>query len=165
MVAELVKGIKPKKLNVDKIRLEILNELRAEGRIIKREFEKTTATWEGSKPTFEIAIGLTRKDAIVLIGPGGNIEGAQKWVWLDEGTKPHSITAKNEPNLVFRTDFSPKTKVKTFSSGAGNIAPPWKAIKKVQHRGIKAREWSKTIAKRRRKRFTRNILRAVQPRG
>jgi hypothetical protein len=87
MVAQLVKGLKPAKLRVNQVRLNILNALRKEGKIVKRELEKTTATWKGAKPTFEIAIGLTGQDAIVLIGPGGNPEGAQKWVWLDEGTK------------------------------------------------------------------------------
>lgn len=162
MVAQLVKGLKPSKLKVDKIRLNILNELRAEGEIVKKEFEKTTATWQGAKPTFEIAIGLTGQDAIVLIGPAGSTEGAQKWVWLDKGTKPHTIQAKNVPNLAFRVNFKPKTKVKTFSSSAGSIAPPWVNTPKVNHPGIEARDWTGEIAKRRRKKFTQRILKAAR---
>jgi hypothetical protein len=162
VVAQLVKGLKPKKLKISQVRLNILNELRAEGRIIKKELEKTTATWKGAKPTFEIAIGLTGQDAIVLIGPAGNPEGAQKWVWLDEGTRPHVIRAKNAPNLVFQTGFTPKTKVKTFSSSAGSSSPPWRATKQVKHPGIEARQWSKEIVKRRRKPFTRRILKAAR---
>jgi len=161
MVAQLVKGLKPKKLKVKQVRLNILNALRAEGRTVKKELEKTTATWKGAKPTFEIAIGLTGQDAIVLIGPGGNPEGAQKWVWLDGGTKPHIIQAKNVPNLIFRTDFQAKTKVKTFSSRPGKIAPPWRATPSVNHPGIDAREWSIEIVKRRKKRFIRAILKAA----
>lgn len=162
MVAQLAKSIKPKKLRVDKVRLRILNELRAEGRVVKKEFEKTTTTWKGAKPTFEIAIGLTGQDAIVIIGPGGNTEGAQKWVWLDEGTKPHIIKAKNVPNLRFKTNFTAKTKVKTFSSSAGSSNPPWRATKQVKHPGIEAREWSETIVKRRRKPFTKSLIKAAR---
>lgn len=162
MVAQLVKGLKPKKLKIDKVRLRILNELRAEGKAIKAEFEKTTATWKGTKPTFTFAIGLTGQDAIVLIGPAGSTEGAQKWVRLDEGTKPHIIKAKNVPNLIFRTKFSPKTKVKTFSSSAGSIAPPWRATPQVRHPGIEARDWTGEIAKRRRKKFTQRIIKAAR---
>jgi hypothetical protein len=162
VVAQLVKGLKPKKLKVKEVRLNILNVLRAEGNAVKKELEKTTTTWKGAKPTFTIAIGLTGNDAIVLVGPAGNPEGAQKWVWLDEGTKPHPIVAKNAPNLVFRTNFSPKTKVKTFSSSAGSISPPWRAVKKVDHPGIDAREWSKEIVKRRKKRFTNSIIKAAR---
>jgi hypothetical protein len=162
MVAQLVKGLKPKKLKISQVRLNILNELRAEGRAVKKEFEKTTATWKGAKPTFEIAIGLTGTDAIVLIGPAGNQEGAQKWVWLDEGTKAHVIKAKNVPNLVFQTNFTPKTKIKTFSSSLGSSSPPWRATKQVQHPGIEARDWTGEIVKRRRKKFTQRIIKAAR---
>jgi len=163
MVAQLVKGLKPAKLKVSQVRLNILNALRKEGQIVKRELEKTTATWEGAKPTFEIAIGLTGQDAIVLIGPGGNPEGAQKWVWLDEGTKKnYPIVAKNAPFLVFQTTYKPKTKVKTFASRPGGSSPPWAQKKKVTHPGIEAREWSSEIVKRRKKPFTKSILKAAR---
>jgi hypothetical protein len=164
VVAQLVKGLKPKKLKVKQVRLNILNVLRTEGQIVKKELDKTTATWKGAKPTFEIAIGLTGTDAIVLIGPAGNQEGAQKWVWLDEGTKAHIIRAKNVPNLIFRDGrgFTPKTKVKTFSSGPGANTGPWVKKKQVTHPGIDARQWSVEIVKRRKKRFTRSILKAAR---
>jgi hypothetical protein len=122
MVAKLAKSIKPAKLKVKEVRLRILNTLRAEGRVIKKEFEKTTTTWKGAKPTFEMAIGLTGTDALLLVGPAGNQEGAQKWVWLNDGTKKnYPIVAKNAPLLVFRDGrgFKAKTKVKTFGSRPG----------------------------------------------
>jgi hypothetical protein len=177
MVAQLVKGLKPAKLRVDKVRLAILNELRKEGAAIKKEFEKTTATWEGSKPTFKIAIGLTGTDAIVLIGPAGNPEGAQKWVWLNEGTKKnYPITAKNPriikrkgktiimpPMLIFRDGrgFKPKTRIKTFTSGRGANTGPWVSKEEVTHPGVEARDWTGEIVKRRRKKFTKAIIKAA----
>jgi hypothetical protein len=164
MVAQLAKSIKPKKLKIKEVRLNILNELRAEGRAVKKEFDKTTATWKGAKPTFTFAIGLTGKDAIVLVGPAGNQEGAQKWVWLDEGTKKdYPIVAKNKPLLIFRhgSGFRAKTKVKTFSSGAGANTGPWVSKKKVIHPGIEAREWSKEIVKKRQKKFNRRLSEAA----
>lgn len=164
MVAQLVKGLKPKKLKVKQVRLNILNALRAEGKIVKKELEKTTATWKGAKPTFEIAIGLTGKDAIVLVGPAGDPKGAQKWVWLDEGTKPHIIQAKSAPNLIFRDGrgFKAKTKVKTFSSGAGANTGAIVQKKKVKHPGIQARDWTGEISKLRKKRFTKSMQKAAQ---
>jgi hypothetical protein len=162
VVAQLVKGLKPKKLKIKEVRLNILNALRAEGKVVKAELEKTTTTWKGAKPTFTIAIGLTGQDAIVLIGPAGSAKGAQKWGWLDEGTEAHIIKAKNVPNLIFRTNFTAKTKVKTFSSGAGSISPPWRKAKQVKHPGIDAREWSEEIVKRRKKPFTKAILKAAR---
>lgn len=164
MVAQLAKSLKPKKLSVSKVRLKILNELRKEGRAVKKEFEKTTATWKGAKPTFEIAIGLTGKDAIVLIGPAGDPEGAQKWVWLNDGTKPHVIKAKNVPNLIFRhgSGFKPKTKVKTFSSGPGANTGPIVSKKQVKHPGIEARDWTGEIVKKRKKKFNQALIKAAQ---
>jgi hypothetical protein len=165
MVAQLAKSLKPKKLKVKEVRLKILNELRKEGRLIKREFEKTTATWKGAKPTFEIAIGLTGQDAIVLVGPGGNQEGAQKWVWLNDGTKKdYPIVAKNAPNLVFRDGrgFKAKTKVKTFSSKPGANTGAWISKKQVTHPGIEARDWTGEIAKDRRKPFNKAMTEAAK---
>jgi hypothetical protein len=165
MVAELVKGLKPKKLKIKEVRLRILNELRREGRAVKKEFEKTTTTWKGAKPTFEIAIGLTGQDAIVLVGPAGDQEGAQKWVWLNDGTKKnYPITAKNAPNLIFRDGrgFKAKTKIKTFSSGPGANTGTIVSKKQVTHPGIEARDWTGEIVKRRNKKFTKAMIGAAQ---
>jgi len=164
MVAQLVKSLKPKKLKVSQIRLNILNELRKEGTVIKREFEKTVATWDGAKPTFKVAIGLTGQDAIVLVGPAGSTEGAQKWVWLNDGTRPHPIAAKNVPNLVFRhgSGFKAKTKVKVFGSGPGANTGALVKKKRVQHPGIEARDWTGEIARLRRKAFNKRIVKATK---
>lgn len=162
MVAQLAKGIKPKRLSSAKVREQILNALNAESKAIIAELNKTTATWKGAKPTFKAEVSYAGGDVVILVGPGGSTEGAQKWVWLDEGTKPHPIKAKNKPTLAFRTNFTPKTKVKTFSSGAGGSSPPWAFPKQVRHPGIDAREWSEEIVKRRRKRFTQAIIKAAR---
>lgn len=165
MVAQLTKPLKPGKLKVKDVRLRILNELRKEGRAVKRELEKTVATWKGAKPTFTFAIGLDGKDAIVIVGPAGNPKGAQKWVWLDEGTKKnYPIKAKNAPFLVFRhgSGFKAKTKVKTFASNPGANTGPWVRKKEVTHPGIEAREWSEEIAELRQKQFARRLSKAAR---
>ncbi len=175
MVAQLAKGIKPAKLRVDKVRLNLLNALRAEGKVVKTELEKTTATWKGEKPTFKLLISLQGGNAVVLIGPGGSTKGAQKWVWLDEGTPRHPIVAKNPriskrtkkplpPMLVFRhgSGFTAKTKVGSFSSGSGSNTGNFVQKKKVIHPGIKARGWSVDIVKRRKKPFTNAMIKAAR---
>ncbi len=164
MVAELSKSIKPKKLKVDQVRLRILNELRKEGRRATKEFEKTTATWKGEKPTFKSLIGLTTEAATVVVGPGSSTKGAQKWVWLDEGTKPHPIVAKNAPNLVFRSGsgFTAKTSVGKFSSRAGTNTGSFLKKKRVNHPGIEARNWTGLYVKRRQKPFSENLIEAAK---
>jgi hypothetical protein len=72
------------------------------------------------------------------------------------------IRAKNVPNLIFRTDFSAKTKVKTFSSTAGSIKPPWRATPQVNHPGIEARDWTGEIVKLRRKQFSKAMIKAAK---
>lgn len=173
MVAELVKGIKPKKLNVDKIRQEILDQLRLEGAAIKKEFDKTIVTWQGAKPKFEVLIGLTGKDATVVVGPTGSNKAVLKWIWIDEGTKPHKIKAKNipkpkpgkrvrtKPMLIFREGFSPKTlpgKLASFPSGSFG---PWVSKEEVQHPGTEPRNFTKLAVRRRRKKFINNITKAT----
>lgn len=164
MVAQLGSNIKPKKIKKDKVRLNLLNAMRAEGRIIQREFEKTTTTWKGAKPTFKTLISLKGGEAVVLVSAAGNSEGAQKWQWLNDGTPPHIIKAKNVPNLIFRDGrgFKAKTKVKTFSSSSGSNTGMWVRKKEVSHPGIKARDWTGEISKLRRKRFSKIMQKAAK---
>jgi len=163
MVAELYKSIRPKsKLSSKKVRAQLLNALRTEGKVIVAELDKTTRTWKGDKPTFKFELSFAGGDVTLLIGPGGNTHGAQKWVWLNEGTKPHIIRARNAPLLRFRTTFVPKTKVGVFASGPGRIAPPWRSTFSVNHPGNAAREWSSKIVQRRKKKFRVTILQAAK---
>jgi hypothetical protein len=168
MVVELSKPIKPKKLAVDQIRLNLLNALRKEGRIIAKEFEKTTRTWKGEKPKFEVLIGLTGKDATVVVGPSGSDKAILKWIWIEEGTKPHKIPkspktdASAKPFLIFREGFSPKTlpgKLGSFPSGSFG---PWVRKRQVNHPGTEPRNFSKIVVKRRRKRFANNMIKAAR---
>lgn len=168
MVAELVKGIKPKKLAIDQVRLRLLNALREEGRIIAKEFDKTTRTWKGVKPKFEVLIGLTGKDTTVVVGPTGSDKAVLKWIWIDEGTKAHKIpkspktNADAKPFLVFREGFSPKTlpnKIASFPSGTFG---PFVKKRQVNHPGTKPRNLTKTVVKRRRKPFINSMIKAAQ---
>lgn len=158
------KQIKASKLKLDPVRLEVLNALRAEGREIRKELQRTTQTWEGAKPTFEIAIGLTQDEASVLVGPGGDRQGAQKWVWLNEGTEgPYKIEPRGNYPLRFPNPgtFSSKTLPGTLDSRAGSPGGPGVVYaRSVEHPGIEARNWTEMVAKRRRRRFTRRMIKA-----
>jgi hypothetical protein len=162
MVALLVKGIKPKKLQIDKIRRNLLDALETEGRLIAREFDKTTASWSGEKPRFEVETNLSSRDAEVLVGPTGADKAVDKWVWLDQGTRPHVIRPVNAKRLAFRANYRPKTRVGVFGSAGGGSSGPRVFAKSVQHPGTEARNWSEDIVKRRRKPFTRNMIAAAK---
>ncbi len=157
-----VKQIKPKKLNVDAFRLATLNALRAEGRDVKKEYEKTTKTWK-KKPEFEVLIGLTRGPgggASVLVGTDNEIYG-----YVDEGTRPHIIRPVRASRLRFKSGYKAKTQPRKIGSQAGGAFGDTVYAMQVRHPGNKPREFSPTIQKRRRKPFTRRMVKAMQKAG
>ena len=156
-MAFVFKSIVPPEMDIDQYRLEYLNELRKEGRKIKREYEKTTRTWR-NKPKFEMIVGLTRKgggEASVLVGTDDEIYG-----YVDEGTPAHWISAKNKPWLLFREKSTPKTTRGRIGSGRGSRSGGWVKKKRVWNKGIKSRNFTPTIAARRKGPFVRNMRRA-----
>ena len=162
MVAELYKPLSPKKLNTSKIRQAIIKVLEAEGKAIASEFQKTTSSWQGERPKFEVLADISGRDASVLVGPTGTDKAVNKWVWLDKGTKLHKIRAKRKPNLVFQSGYSPKTKVGFFGSFPGGSFGPIVSKFEVQHPGTKARGWSVLSVQRRRKRFVQALIEAAK---
>lgn len=161
MVVTLQKSIKPKKLKVDKTRLRILNELRNQGNLVKKDLERPIKTWN-DPPKIEVLIDLDKKDATVLIGPTGTDLQVNKFVWGDKGTRPHVIKAKNAPLLKFKTQFTPKTTPGTLASRAGSSSPPWASKKVVNHPGTKARGWSELALRRRKKKFINAMIIAAR---
>jgi len=155
-----MKAIKPKRLKVDAIRLEILNELRKEGTVHKQELRKTVKTWRGEKPKFESLIGLTGQDTTVVTGPTGSEKAVNKWVWLDQGTRIRWA--------LMSRDWRSKTTPRKFSSGRGSGRVVIAGRRAMQSRGIrprpgiKAREWSTLLTKRRKRPFTRRMIKAMK---
>ena len=155
-----MKAIKPKRLKVDAIRLEILNELRKEGTVHRKELNKTTATWKGERPKMESLFGLSKGDATVVTGPTGSDKAVNKWVWLNDGTKIRWALMSN--------DWRSKTTPRRFKSGRGRgrVVVAGKRYM-LRHGipprpGIKAREWTVLLTKRRKRPFTRRMIKAMQ---
>ena len=160
-MAFTVKPIRPEKLKVDSIRLEILNELRKEGRLQVKTLQKTVKTWR-NKANFGFSIGLTGKDASVRTGITGG-KGAQQWQWLDEGTRAHRVPRSGTATMAFHPKYGRKSRPRYFTSYRGG--PRGRRI--VRHgawtvKGIKAREWTPTLVKRRTRPFQRNIAKATE---
>lgn len=158
-----LKYIKPKKLKVDAIRLELLNELRKEGKDQKKELEKTIKTWKDEKPNFKSLISLTSNYAAVATGPSGNTKGAQKWQWINDGTKIRWA--------LMSSDWQSKTKKGTFKStrGRGKVVIAGKRAMMQRgiapRKGIEARDWSGKLTKQRKVPFQRRLIKAMQRAG
>lgn len=133
--------IKPPGLKVDAVRLEILNALRKEGREQIKLLNQTTAGWSGAKPTFEQQVSLAGGDAMLLVGPGGDAEGVQKWVWLNEGTRRHWVGPRRAKLLRFQVGYNRSTTPRKLSSQRGGSFGPFAYSKGHFVSGITAREW------------------------
>jgi len=163
MTTFMVKSIVPKSLSkIKNVRLAILNELRAEGREECKMLEQTTAHWHGDKPKFTQIISFAGGDASLLVGPGGSMTGSQKWVWLDEGTRPHDIKPRKARFLVFRTGYTAGSTPGTFATRASSTSGEVARAKLVHHPGVKARGWSVLLLKERYKPFRERINKVVQ---
>jgi hypothetical protein len=158
----MVKVIKPPGLKVDQIRLELLNAMRKEGRLQKKRLAETARHWTGAKPTFEFLIGLTGTETALFVGPSGDTKGAQKWVWIDEGTPPHIIRPRNARILAFRVGGRSGSSPNTLAVSAGRRGSKWAHAKVVHHPGIRARNWAITLMKERMNPYYASINAAVK---
>ncbi len=154
MVVLQVKAIKPQKMKLKEVRLEMLNALRKEGTQTEKLLDQTWATWKGDKPKSESLIGLTGKDATLLTGPVGSDLAVNKWVWLNEGTRIRWA--------LMSSDWKSKTRPGKLKSGGGRgrVVVAGKRAMKRPRPGIQARGWTEIIAKRRRRPFTRAMIQA-----
>jgi hypothetical protein len=162
-----VKAIRPRKrIDAEGFELAILAALREEGEIVKRMYEKTVRTWSSPKPVFKIEArigaggprgGISSDSAIVNV-----FTTDQKYLWVDLGTQPYVIRPRNALFLRFTVGGRPKTRPRVIGSGAGSRGSQWVTTRLVRHPGIKAREFTDEITKRRRRPFLRNMEIAFQ---
>ena len=96
-----------------------------------RELDRIVANWE-NKPRFKIRTGYNYKSPGAFEGGmpfkrgditlGYRLVGSRKsmqiWTWLNLGTKPHKIRARNAPALSFVTGGPGSYKAKTTPGGS-----------------------------------------------
>lgn len=167
MATVKVTGFIPKEvIDIDAVRLELLNALRAEGREIERELKKTTATWD-HKVTFEMEVSLRRVavEGYVRVWTDDEI-----YSYVNDGTPPHlmgPIHPVNKRALRIPTGGTrPKTRPGRIASYRGGARGPFilrKSTKQFTHPGSEARDFTGTIVKRieRTRRFEKRLDEAV----
>lgn len=140
MSALVIKQIKPSRLRVDAMRLQLLNDMRKVGTGIKADFEKTTATWK-TPVKFEEQISLSG-------GPQVEIFTLSKiYGYVDQGTRPHVIRPKKAKALRFQSGYKAKTTPGIIGSSAGGPFGDVVFSKAVNHPGNAPRNFSKEIQK------------------
>jgi hypothetical protein len=143
----LTKVIKPKKLDVAAIRVELEKAVTWEGEAIRKEYEKTTRTWH-HKPVFEVLPEVSNTEVSVLVGTDDKI-----YLFLDEGTKVRYATLSR--------DWQSKTTPGIIGSGPGRGRVLF-VSKKRPRPGIKARRFTPTIQSRRKRPFQQAMLAATK---
>ena len=154
-MATKITARKAKPANVAAARLALLNELRAVGKEIKRDFEATTATWE-HKPDFKLDITLAGGEPGVTVGTTDDV-----YKWVDEGTKPHTIAPVNAQVLSFRSGYKAKTQPGVIGSTGGGAQGDQVFAMVVNHPGTEARKFSQKIKRKWAGEFGKRMLAAM----
>lgn len=135
-----VKVIIPKELALDPKRMSraIDNALDGAALAAKVDLQVPTQTWSSkNKATF-----------IIVKQPGKRIvhTSDKPYIFVDQGTKPHVIRAKNAKTLAFQAHYSPKTSPRWIGSRAGGPSGPMVYTPEVHHPGTEPRLLSQTVA-------------------
>lgn len=107
----------------------------------KDQYEKTTEEWD-TKPDFQVKRASRTGQTIM----GSVTTDNEVFIYVDQGTRPHIITARRAPMLAFQTGYKAKTVPKQFRSRAGGKFGPWARKYSVRHPGTEARGWTEILA-------------------
>lgn len=169
MTVELFKIIGSKKtLRPDQVRLSILTALNAEEAALRKEFEKTVENWEHNRPYFDALRSTAGGRLVLIMGPSdrehGHVpdkedpgrkkhpSGAEKWLWLDEGTDTRKF--------VMKQPFRRKTFPNTLATTSGEYSGAY--MVKDDQPGIEPRNWSYHIGQKMERRFARAMEAALK---
>lgn len=148
-------AIRPRKLPIypEKDTLAAISTaLEHTGKDLIVDFKKTTSTWS-HKPDFRILESSGRiggRFTSIEVGTDDPI-----FIYVDLGTKPHVIRAKQGRVLAFKTGFIAKTRPNRLLAQSGRAgAGPTVYARQVKHPGNKARNFSKMIQTKHQKRNT-----------
>lgn len=136
------KSVKPTKMKKDAFRLEFLTMLHKMEREIKKDFEKTTETWEHDVK-FETMISL-RGGPTLFVGTDDEIYNL---VSRDSPAHDIPLQPKVDGFLVYQTEFTPKTTPGVIGSVQGGKRGRYTRRKQVHHPGHVGRKFDEVIAK------------------
>lgn len=141
----MVKMIKPKPYSSHDIRAAIDMGLRAADAEVEVNFQLSYWNWDRENwPDWDVKGPMTQSGSRLI----RRTTVSTPFIWVDQGTPPHKITAKNAPVLRFREGFSPMTQPGRLVASMGGSFGGWVSAKEVQHPGTKARDISEEVKKR-----------------
>jgi hypothetical protein len=144
----LSKTIKPAKFNIKAFEDAFLKASKKMEKEMKKEFEITTIGWK-TDVVFESLSSIGPNAVETLVLTDNKIYG-----YVNNGTVPHVIAAKNAKTLAFPWGGKGSYKAKTapgkqvHNPGGGNVSGgKFVFPMAVQHPGTEARDFDKTIKK------------------
>jgi hypothetical protein len=139
------------KFDLKGITVALREALQREGIEQRRLLNKTTRTWEGDVPYFVSEATVSPTQLTMTTGPHGEGKGAQKWKYLEGGTRVRWA--------VMGKGFKPKTRRAYLNSmrgkgGAVIVGKRAMMARGIKPRpGIKARNWIAEVNKERSRKF------------
>ena len=131
-----VRATFPKHKTPDWIFQQLAGGFKEIGEAALLDFQRTTKTWE-----HQVVFTITKLKFGIEVGTTD-----QQYIWVNNGTPPHDIVAKNAPFLKFQSGFTPKTSVGFIGSNKGSHFGDFRYPKKVKHPGAAGRYFDAAIA-------------------
>ncbi|NMC34203.1 MAG: hypothetical protein GYA36_17350 [Veillonellaceae bacterium] len=156
-----VKSVKPKLFTNAVFTTEFQRAVDSVANDILLDYTATTATWE-HEVKFEKLTQVGPASVELLVDTDDEI-----YKYVDLGTSPHPIRAKNARTLAFHWagpgSYRPKTQPRVLGSTAGGgVEGPMVFPVSVNHPGTKAREFSDTIQRKYKNIFKRKMEEAIK---
>jgi hypothetical protein len=123
-------------LDINTFKQAALTKAKRISNLIEDGLNEGTATWK-NKPVWRIV----RKDYSFEMTTVSAI-----YVYVNEGTRPHTITARNGRSLRFRSKYRAKTTVGSKGSRYGGSYGPVRYAKSVRHPGTAPRKFTTLVA-------------------
>jgi hypothetical protein len=128
--------------------------------MLKGDMEETVEGWSG-KPSFTAKYSEPFKTQMqVFVSPSGQYK--LRWIRISAGVEGHTITPRRAPRLRFQQNYTPHTQPGGKWGGSGMRSGPTITASQVEWPGIKAREFSKWIAEKRKVKIMRDVQSIVK---
>jgi len=103
-------------------------------------YKQTVGSWD-NRPTFTITKQVTAHEVTAKVGTDSLI-----YKYVDEGTRSRDIVPRSAGGvLVFRAEYTPRTRPGSLSSGAKRSSGPLIFTKRVRGHSIKARRFTPQV--------------------
>ena len=147
------KAIVPKKLDVEAMESALRGEMEKYKPFLIKDYENIVKSWGNPKPTFQAAVYVRPEGTTLVVRVLGPDEGRKKWIYVNEGTRPHTIRPKNAKLLAFPAAYSAGSSPGSIFTIKGSAKGPVVFAREVNHPGSAARNFDKVLAENHRKPF------------